>query len=55
MENLDFAKGHFKEYPVTPWCYSNGRDTQIGLVCLGIFLLDNTLIKNTTIALTSTH
>jgi len=53
-ENLDFYKGHFKEHPVTPGVILTEVMAQIGLVCLGIFLLDDTFNKNTTIALTST-
>jgi 3-hydroxyacyl-[acyl-carrier-protein] dehydratase len=53
-ENLDFYKGHFKEQPVTPGVILTEVMAQIGLVCLGIFLLDNTFNKNTSIALTST-
>ncbi|MGO4818338.1 3-hydroxyacyl-ACP dehydratase FabZ family protein [Flavobacterium sp. W22_SRS_FP1] len=53
-ENLDFYKGHFKEDPVTPGVILTEVMAQIGLVCLGIFLLDDTFNKNTTIALTST-
>jgi 3-hydroxyacyl-[acyl-carrier-protein] dehydratase len=52
-ENLDFYKGHFKEHPVTPGVILTEVMAQIGLVCLGIFLLDNTFNKNTSIALTS--
>jgi 3-hydroxyacyl-[acyl-carrier-protein] dehydratase len=54
-ENLDFYKGHFKEYPVTPGVILTEVMAQIGLVCLGIFLLDNSFNKNTSIALTSTE
>jgi 3-hydroxyacyl-[acyl-carrier-protein] dehydratase len=53
-ENLDFYKGHFKENPITPGVILTEVMAQIGLVCLGIFLLDNPLNKNTSIALTST-
>jgi 3-hydroxyacyl-[acyl-carrier-protein] dehydratase len=52
--NLDFYKGHFKEHPVTPGVILTEVMAQIGLVCLGIFLLDNTFNKNTAIALSST-
>jgi 3-hydroxyacyl-[acyl-carrier-protein] dehydratase len=52
-ENLDFYKGHFKEHPVTPGVILTEVMAQIGLVCLRIFLLDNTFNKNTSIALTS--
>jgi 3-hydroxyacyl-[acyl-carrier-protein] dehydratase len=53
-ENLDFYKGHFKENPITPGVILTEVMAQIGLVCLGIFLLDKPLNKNPSIALTST-
>jgi 3-hydroxyacyl-[acyl-carrier-protein] dehydratase len=53
-ENLDFYKGHFKQHPVTPGVILTEVMAQIGLVCLGIFFLDDTFNRNTTIALTST-
>nr|WP_309757485.1 FabA/FabZ family ACP-dehydratase [Flavobacterium sp.] len=52
--NLDFYKGHFKDDPVTPGVILTEVMAQIGLVCLGIFLLNNDLNKNISIALTST-
>jgi 3-hydroxyacyl-[acyl-carrier-protein] dehydratase len=52
-ENLDFYKGHFKENPVTPGVILTEVMAQIGVVCLGIFLLNNNITKNTVIALTS--
>lgn len=52
--NLDFYKGHFKDNPVTPGVILTEVMAQIGLVCLGIFLLNDDLNKNTSIALTST-
>ena len=54
-ENLDFYKGHFKDFPVTPGVILTEVMAQIGLVCLGIFLLNNTFNKSTSIALTSTE
>ena len=54
-ENLDFYKGHFKEKPVTPGVILTEVMAQIGLVCLGIYLLNNEFSKNTSIALTSTN
>ena len=54
-ENLDFYKGHFKEHPVTPGVILTEVMAQIGLVCLGIFLLDDSFNKTTSIALTSTE
>jgi 3-hydroxyacyl-[acyl-carrier-protein] dehydratase len=53
-ENLEFYKGHFKEKPVTPGVILTEVMAQIGLVCLGIYLLNNELNKNYAIALTST-
>jgi 3-hydroxyacyl-[acyl-carrier-protein] dehydratase len=52
-ENLDFYKGHFKENPVTPGVILTEVLAQIGVVCLGIFLINDTFTKNTSIALTS--
>ena len=54
-ENLDFYKGHFKDYPVTPGVILTEVMAQIGLVCLGIFLLDDTFNSSTSIALTSSE
>jgi 3-hydroxyacyl-[acyl-carrier-protein] dehydratase len=54
-ENLDFYKGHFKDNPVTPGVILTEVMGQIGLVCLGIFLLDDSFNKNTSIALTSSE
>jgi 3-hydroxyacyl-[acyl-carrier-protein] dehydratase len=52
-ENSDFYKGHFKDNPVTPGVILTEVMAQIGVVCLGIFLLNNSVNKNTVIALTS--
>lgn len=52
-ENLDFYKGHFKGNPVTPGVILTETMAQIGVVCLGVFLLNDEFNKNTTIALTS--
>jgi 3-hydroxyacyl-[acyl-carrier-protein] dehydratase len=53
-EELDFYKGHFKDNPVTPGVILTEVMAQIGLVCLGIFLLKNQFNNKTSIALTST-
>ena len=53
-EKLDFYKGHFKENPVTPGVILTEVMAQIGLVCLGIYILNNQFIKNIVISLTST-
>ncbi|MBO9584314.1 MAG: hydroxymyristoyl-ACP dehydratase [Flavobacterium sp.] len=52
-ENLDFYKGHFKDNPVTPGVILTETMAQIGMVCLGIFLLGNELGENIVIAFTS--
>ncbi|QYA26439.1 hydroxymyristoyl-ACP dehydratase [Gramella sp. MT6] len=38
--DLDFYKGHFKDNPVTPGVILTECMAQIGVVCLGIYLLD---------------
>lgn len=53
--NLDFYKGHFKENPITPGVILIETMAQIGLVSLGIFLLDDDFNSKTKIALTSTE
>ena len=52
-ENLDFYKGHFKNNPVTPGVILIETMAQIGLVCLGIYLLADKFNTSTNIALTS--
>jgi len=52
-ENLDFYKGHFKGNPVTPGVILTETIAQIGMVCLGIYLLDDKLTPKTVIAFTS--
>ena len=52
-EDLDFYKGHFKDNPVTPGVILTETMAQIGMVCLGIYLLGNDLKKNTVVAFTS--
>ncbi len=52
-ETLDFYKGHFKGNPVTPGVILTETMAQIGMVCLGIYLLDDKLIPETVIAFTS--
>ena len=53
-ENHDFYKGHFKDNPVTPGVILTETMAQIGVVCFGLFLLNDILNKNNAIALTST-
>ncbi len=52
-ENLYFYKGHFKDNPITPGVILTEVMAQIGVVCLGIYLLNNKINKNIVIALTS--
>lgn len=54
-ENLDFYKGHFKNNPITPGVILTETMAQIGLVCLGIFLVGNDLTEESQIGLTSTN
>lgn len=37
-KNLDFYRGHFKNFPITPAVILTETMAQIGLACLGIFL-----------------
>ena len=50
-----FYQGHFKEKPITPGVILTEVMAQIGVVCLGIYLLKNDFseTKNPQIALTS--
>ncbi|MBF4516970.1 beta-hydroxyacyl-ACP dehydratase [Flavobacterium sp. ANB] len=52
-EDLDFYKGHFKDNPVTPGVILTETMAQIGMVCLGIYLLGDTFNKDTVIAFAS--
>jgi 3-hydroxyacyl-[acyl-carrier-protein] dehydratase len=51
--SAEFYKGHFKGHPVTPGVILTETMAQIGVVCLGIYLLNNELNKDIAIALTS--
>lgn len=53
-ENLDFYKGHFKNNPITPGVILTECMAQIGLVCLGIFLIKD-LSESSSVALSSTE
>ena len=54
-ESAFFYKGHFKENPITPGVILTETMAQIGLVCLGIYLLKEEISseKKPQIALTS--
>jgi 3-hydroxyacyl-[acyl-carrier-protein] dehydratase len=51
---LDFYKGHFKNNPITPGVILIETMAQIGLVCLGIYLLKNEPLTENKIVMTST-
>ena len=53
--DLDFYKGHFKDNPITPGVILTETMAQIGVVCLGIYLLGNDFNDNSKIALTSSE
>lgn len=48
-----FYKGHFKDNPVTPGVILTETMAQVGVVCLGIYLLNDVFNTKTAIALTS--
>ena len=50
-----FYKGHFKDFPVTPGVILTECCAQIGLVCLGIYLLSDAITTNIKIALSSSE
>ena len=54
-ENEFFYNGHFKDQPVTPGVILTECMAQIGVVCLGIFLLKEKVEESPKIALSSTE
>lgn len=54
-EDLVFYKGHFVDHPVTPGVILIETMAQIGVVCLGIFILNDNFTKDSVIALTSSE
>ena len=52
-----FYRGHFKDYPITPGVILIEVMAQIGLVCLGIYLLREKFsdLKKAQVALTSSN
>lgn len=48
-KGLDFYKGHFKGNPITPGVILTECCAQIGLVCLGIYLVGEEDFKNSNI------
>jgi 3-hydroxyacyl-[acyl-carrier-protein] dehydratase len=55
LEDTFFYEGHFKENPITPGVILTETMAQIGVVCLGIYLLKDEILKEKKpqIALTS--
>lgn len=53
-EDSFFYRGHFKEMSVTPGVILTECMAQIGLVCLGIYLLKNDISEGFQVALTKT-
>ena len=53
-ENSFFYAGHFKNFPVTPGVILTECMAQIGVVCLGIFLLKDQIKESAGVALTET-
>lgn len=54
-EDEFFYKGHFKNKPITPGVILTECMAQIGVVCLGIFLLKDEIEKPLKLALSSTE
>lgn len=52
-EDSFFYEGHFKQAPITPGVILTEVMAQIGVVCLGIFLLADTLTDEVAIAMTA--
>ena len=57
LENEFFYEGHFKNYPITPGVILIETMAQIGVVCLGIYLMKDEVSENfqPQIALTSSQ
>ena len=45
-KEADFYKGHFKDYPITPGVILTECMAQIGVVCLGVFLMKDEISES---------
>ena len=52
--SLPFYHGHFKDHPVTPGVILTETMAQIGVVCLGIFLMNSSEIPSSDIQIAMT-
>ncbi|MEH6681136.1 MAG: FabA/FabZ family ACP-dehydratase [Sediminicola sp.] len=55
LAGMDFYKGHFKENPVTPGVLLTECCAQIGLVCLGLYLIDKSDTSSVVIGMSSSE
>lgn len=54
-ENLDFYKGHLVNYPITPGVILIETMAQIGLVCLGIYLMKDEISTKTKVLMSNAN
>ncbi|MEX0290633.1 MAG: 3-hydroxyacyl-ACP dehydratase FabZ family protein [Flavobacteriaceae bacterium] len=53
-KDLDFYRGHFKDYPITPGVILTECCAQIGLACFGTYLIGE-IEKDTQVVMTSSE
>lgn len=53
-KDLDFYKGHFRDFPITPGVILVECMVQIGLCCMGIMIMENENAKDYTFGLGNT-
>lgn len=54
-ENLDYYKGHLVNYPITPGVILIETMAQIGLVCLGIYLMKDEISTETKVLMSNAN
>ena len=54
-ETLDFYKGHLVNYPITPGVILVETMAQIGLVCLGIYLMKDEISTETKVLMSNAN